>query len=507
MMSDRSVLAGSGELSKGLSIWYPYIMPSGGSVVAAGSPRMRALRGVERLRNDDPRGVCALLEAAGDFPALMGLAVGEIGLWLSGRGKRHGSQDLLAELSRLRGMYREAAKERGTLPDRTKYAPARLDGRTLSRLREAVRECDDEVRAAWIGRRQCRTMPGWPQVDIILEARADVWMGGNERLRRLLEQVSGRLRAVFDGDVSLLVAVAPYGVRPRVLAAMRKGGEPLLDPMKRPGTGDVPAAGKGRAWMAARKPCWRLSGWAKDAGNALKTMLSGKGRGPEGAMAGHVRALREGFRKMGRRGTAMAHALAVRMSGGFAGRRLVMSTMVFSMGLPLLFAWKVFVDNSDTHARISMLETLRQEWLQNSYWRNGEELASAGPEEVAKAYLSAMRAHDASPLLPLYSGATREMLRKRRLTPVDMDAQVARHAGCGPLKALVNGDSALVRHAEGTCPPFLMKKEDGMWRVDLTVDPALRTLVAETLPLLRGGLREEMLERADARADRLDARS
>ena len=485
-MTGTSILAGSGELSKGLSIWYPYVMPSGAG--APRSPRVRVLRGMERLRAGDPRGVCMLLEAAGEFPGLMGLAVGEVSLWLSGQGRRHASQDLLAELDRLRRMYRTAASERAALPERTTYAPAALDRETLERLRAVVRSRNDEVRAAWIGRRRCRTMPGWVQVDIILEARSEVWMGGHERLHGLLEQVAGRLRAVFDGDVSLLVAVAPYGVRPRVLAAMRKGGEALLDPVERPATGSAATATGGGILR-------RLAG-----------MRRARQEGAEADSGGRFRTLREGLGRLRGRLAAAGHALAVRMAGRFAVRRLVMGTMVFSMGLPLLLAWKVFVDNSDTHARISMLENLRQERLRQSYWRDPQKLSGAGPEKVAEAYLAAMRAHDASPLLPLYSTATREMLRKRRLTPVDMDAQVARHAGCGPLKALVNGGNALVRHADGRCPPFLMKKENGAWRVDLTVDPAIRTLVAETLPLLRGGLHDARLKGADARADRLDVR-
>ncbi len=488
-MVETSILAGSGELSKGLSIWYPHVMPSGTGANVTQSARVRVMQGMKQLRAGDPRGVCTLLEAAGEFPGLMGLAVGEIILWLSGRGRRHASQDLLAELDRLRNMYRVAAAERATLPERTSYGPATLDREILKRLQAAIRPWSSEVRAAWIGRRQCHTMPGWGQVDIIIEARSEIWMGGHERLKDLLERIAGSLRAVFDGEVSLLVAVAPYGVRPRVLAAMRKGGEALLDPVERPAVEHTRTRGR-RNIIGRLAGIWRIV--------RKKT---------EAHTGGKFRILQEGVGRFRRHLTAAFHALSARMAGGFAARRVVMGTMVFSMGLPLLLAWKVFVDNSDTHARISMLESLRQERLQQSYWRDPAKLSGVGPEKVVEAYLSAMRAHDASPLLPLYSGATREMLRKRRLTPVDMDAQVARHAGCGPLQALVNGSNALVRHAEGHCPPLLMKKEGGIWRVDLTVDPAIRTLVAETLPLLRGGLDEAKLKGVDARADRLDRRS
>ncbi len=487
-MTGTSILAGSGELSKGLSIWYPHVMPSGAGADTMRSPRARVMRGMKQLRAGDPRAVCALLEAAGEFPGLMGLAVGEIVLWLSGRGRHHASQNLLAELDRLRSMYMTAARERAMLPERTSYAPAALDRETLERLRAVIRSCSGEVRAAWIGRRRCRTMPGWGQVDIIIEARSEVWMGGHERLHDLLEQVAGRLRAVFDGEMSLLVAVAPYGVRPRVLAAMRKGGEALLDPMERPVV-DLASTENRGSILGRLAGKWRIR----------------KDKAEADADSG-FRALRKGIGKLRRHLTAAFHALSMRMTGGFAVRRLVMGTMAFSMGLPLLLAWKVFVDNSDTQARISMLENLRHERLRQSYWRDPAKLSDVGPEKVVEAYLAAMQAHDASPLLPLYSTATREMLRKRRLTPVDMDAQVTRHAGCGSLNALVNGNNALVRHAEGRCPPFLLKKEGGIWRVDLTVDPAIRTLVAETLPLLRGGLGNAGLKGADARADRLDVR-
>ena len=498
-MTGTSILAGSGELSKGLSIWYPYVMPSGTVRAAVESPRIRALKGMERLRRGDARGVCALLEAAGDFPGLMGLAVGEIGLWLSGRGRRHATQDLLSELRHLRDLYRTAAAERATPPERAKFAPPALDEGVMERLREAVEACGGEVRAAWIGRRLCRDMPSWRQIDIILEARSEVWLEGNARLRRLLEEVSGRLRAVFDGDASLLVGVAPYGVRPRVLAAMRREGEPLLDPVERPAAARAPARSRPAAMDRLKALMGMTDGGPGHTGEASE--------GAGGALARRFRALRGRVGRAYARLAGAVHGLATSMTERFAVRRLVMGTMVFSLGLPLLLAWKVFVDNSDTHARIGMLETLRQERLRNSYWRDPGKLADAEPEKVAEAYLAAMRAHDASPLLPLYSGATREMLRKRRLTPVDMDAQVARHEGCGPLKALVNGGNALVRHEGEGCPPFLLKKEGGQWRVDLTVDPSLRTLVAETLPLLRGGLGDEKLGGADAREDRLDIRS
>jgi len=42
-MTGTSILAGSGELSKGLSIWYPYIMPSGTGMDVVRSPRGRAI--------------------------------------------------------------------------------------------------------------------------------------------------------------------------------------------------------------------------------------------------------------------------------------------------------------------------------------------------------------------------------------------------------------------------------------------------------------------------------
>ena len=493
-MTGTSILAGSGALSKGLSIWYPYVMPSGTpGPDERGTPRWRVLQGMERLRAGDPRGVCMLLEAAGEFPGLLGLATGEISLWLTGRGRRHASQDFLAELDRLRKMYGTAARERATLPERTSYAPAALEEETLERLRAVVRSCDDEVRAAWIGRRRCNAMSGWGQVDIILEARSEIWLGGRESLQDMLERVAGKFRAAFDGDVSLLVAVSPYGVRPRVLAAMRKGGEALLDPAGRSMAGSSAAEGGGnvlrrlvKGWRTRRKHGRR------------ERLVAGTGQ--------RVWRLRKCARGLLGRLVGTGHALVALLAGGFAVRRLIMGTMVFSAGLPVVLAWQLFIDNSDTHARISMMESLRQERLQKSYWRNPEKLSGAGPEKVAEAYLAAMRAHDASPLLPLYSRATRQMLRKRRLTPVDMDARVAQHAGCGPLKVLVNGDNALVQHVDGTCPPFLMKREGGTWRVDLTVDPAIRTLVAETLPLLRGSLHDAKLKGTDTRADRLDVR-
>lgn len=103
----------------------------------------------------------------------------------------------------------------------------------------------------------------------------------------------------------------------------------------------------------------------------------------------------------------------------------------------------------------------------------------AGPDVAARetpvgtvnAYLEAMAAGNARPDLDLYSRASREWLRGRVMTPAQMASEVRAQRRCRrpTLHVDDSGTRAVIRYpvAARTCPPWLLVREDGRWRLDL----------------------------------------
>jgi uncharacterized protein len=107
-------------------------------------------------------------------------------------------------------------------------------------------------------------------------------------------------------------------------------------------------------------------------------------------------------------------------------------------------------------------------------WRNGPadvSPASDTPGAVVAAYLDAMAQRNANPALPIYSTATRELLADWVVTPAQMDNVAKTYAGCHAEAPRLDGDRAVVRYPPGerACAPWFLVREQGRWRLDLTL--------------------------------------
>jgi uncharacterized protein len=91
------------------------------------------------------------------------------------------------------------------------------------------------------------------------------------------------------------------------------------------------------------------------------------------------------------------------------------------------------------------------------------------PTQIVEAYLEAMRARDARPDLPIYSGHTVEMLRKWVVTPGQMDNVAKTYRRCAVDGLFVRGDRAVVRYAveQRQCAPHFLRLESRAWKLDL----------------------------------------
>lgn len=93
------------------------------------------------------------------------------------------------------------------------------------------------------------------------------------------------------------------------------------------------------------------------------------------------------------------------------------------------------------------------------------------PRAAVDAYLAAMAARNADPDLAVYAGETRRMLRGWTVTPAQMDGVARAYRRCAVESVQTAGDYAVVRYglAERACAPFFLQREDGAWRLDLTM--------------------------------------
>ena len=93
------------------------------------------------------------------------------------------------------------------------------------------------------------------------------------------------------------------------------------------------------------------------------------------------------------------------------------------------------------------------------------------PAAVVQAYLDAMSARNANPNSAIFSNATREMLAKWVVTPAQMDNIARTYRDCHAEAPQIEADRAVIRYApaERACAPWFLIKEDGDWRLDLTM--------------------------------------
>ena len=100
-------------------------------------------------------------------------------------------------------------------------------------------------------------------------------------------------------------------------------------------------------------------------------------------------------------------------------------------------------------------------------------MAGLSPDETLQAYFAAMAERDTRTDLPIYSGATRRMLKGWVMTPAQMDNVVRLYRGCRTDRALANraDKRAVIRYrlADRVCSPWFFRIEGGRWRLDLTM--------------------------------------
>lgn len=101
------------------------------------------------------------------------------------------------------------------------------------------------------------------------------------------------------------------------------------------------------------------------------------------------------------------------------------------------------------------------------------ELPGGGPRQTVLAYLDAMADRDSRADLPIYTSATRQMLRDWTMTPAQMDNLVSSYRNCsrGEVLQSTDGQFAVLRYGidERQCPPWFLANSDGSWRLALHV--------------------------------------
>lgn len=95
----------------------------------------------------------------------------------------------------------------------------------------------------------------------------------------------------------------------------------------------------------------------------------------------------------------------------------------------------------------------------------------AGPGDVVSSYLAAMKARNSNPDLPIYSAATKAMMKNWVVTAAQMDMLAGTYATCRPKWMPARDGMAVVIYpiADRACAPFFLVKEQGGWKLDLTM--------------------------------------
>jgi len=95
------------------------------------------------------------------------------------------------------------------------------------------------------------------------------------------------------------------------------------------------------------------------------------------------------------------------------------------------------------------------------------------PVETLNEYINAMRNHNTSPELDLYTQQTREMLKSWNVTPSQMDNIVNTYNSCYGSEVLHNDgySLAVIRYGieQKQCSPWFFKYINGKWLLDLTM--------------------------------------
>jgi|GEM_PF-6209005 len=91
------------------------------------------------------------------------------------------------------------------------------------------------------------------------------------------------------------------------------------------------------------------------------------------------------------------------------------------------------------------------------------------PLEVLQAYSLALIKHEASYSHDIFTLETQLLLPRLYDDPTQMDQEALAIERCLPARALQNGDFAVIRFgvARRECPPYFLKRQGGLWRMDM----------------------------------------
>lgn len=97
--------------------------------------------------------------------------------------------------------------------------------------------------------------------------------------------------------------------------------------------------------------------------------------------------------------------------------------------------------------------------------------ANNTPQSVVDAYLKAMANYNANPSLPIYTDASKQMMKKWRVTKGQMRNIYNTYKKCTIDRIKSQGNYAVVRYLvnQRQCSPYFFKLEDDAWKLDLTV--------------------------------------
>ncbi len=93
------------------------------------------------------------------------------------------------------------------------------------------------------------------------------------------------------------------------------------------------------------------------------------------------------------------------------------------------------------------------------------------PLQVVHTYIEAMQNRNANPDLSIYSAETRQMLSKWVVTPAQMDNVASSYRKCPVAQLRLQDQYAVFRYPvkQRRCAPWFLVREDGEWRLDLTM--------------------------------------
>jgi uncharacterized protein len=101
------------------------------------------------------------------------------------------------------------------------------------------------------------------------------------------------------------------------------------------------------------------------------------------------------------------------------------------------------------------------------------------PTDTLDAYIAAMSARNADPDLPIYTPATRQLLRQWVMTPAQMDNVARAFDGCAAAatRMSTDGHHAVIRFPPRLpqCAPYFFERVEGGWALDfVTMQRAIR---------------------------------